>query len=267
MDVDARIDELTKRRDEAFSKITKARASETSSSPIPSPYEASSSLLKTLISHTQGKLPSYKPNLETASETAPDNVVSENQQPPETQLEMASELCIAIIIHPLFKPDSPLNSVSHTTSSEPKIQTVSDTPSSVSEDQTSFVQPLNVAQSNKVDHNAFVSFFNRQSESILEHVSNQASVRNTSDNLLSYDFEDEDVTIIFADSNHDTPSTSTSKINQDLPTPLVTEPINVSPPPSLLIQSTILREVCENIFEDLIKLVQSRNDPIHTENY
>lgn len=41
----------------------------------------------------------------------------------------------------------------------------------------------------------------------------------------------------------------------------------MSPPPSILLQSAILKEVCEGIFKDLTNLVKSRNDLIHSENY
>jgi len=39
---------------------------------------------------------------------------------------------------------------------------------------------------------------------------------------------------------------------------------NVSPPPTFLLDSVILKEVCENIFEDLTKLVEARNHIIPT---
>jgi len=41
----------------------------------------------------------------------------------------------------------------------------------------------------------------------------------------------------------------------------------VSPPPTFLLDFVILKEVCENIFEDLTKLVESRNHIIPTGNY
>jgi len=98
--------------------------------------------------------------------------------------------------------------------------------------------------------------------------------------LLSYsDDEDERVIIIDRDLNSfstfvstselniDTPSTSTTQMNLDTPTTSIPQPTNVSPPPTLLLHSNILREVCENIFEVLNKLVKARNDPIHTKNY
>jgi len=42
---------------------------------------------------------------------------------------------------------------------------------------------------------------------------------------------------------------------------------HVSPPPTLLLDSVILKEVCDNIFEDLNKLVKSINNFVHLENY
>ena len=65
----------------------------------------------------------------------------------------------------------------------------------------------------------------------------------------------------------DTPSSSTSQNIQDSPNPTSPQPINVPPPPTILLQSIFLREVCKNIFKDLMQLVKTRNDPIHSENY
>jgi len=95
LDVDTRIEELTKRKDEVLSRIAQARASQTSSSSFPP-----------------------KPELEKAFETVPETTVLENQQQPETKLQMASEICTTLIIHHDFKPYSPLESHFETTSSE-----------------------------------------------------------------------------------------------------------------------------------------------------
>jgi len=97
-------------------------------------------------------------------------------------------------------------------------------------------------------------------------VSNPASVGTAADSLLLSDYHDEDITIIIADKNPDSPSASTSQPNQDLPTPSATQSIYVSPPPTIL-QKIIMREVCDNIFKDLMELVNSRNQAIHIENY
>ena len=42
---------------------------------------------------------------------------------------------------------------------------------------------------------------------------------------------------------------------------------NVSFPPTLLLDSTILQKVCENIFKDLNKLVKTRNNLVHENDY
>jgi len=95
------------------------------------------------------------------------------------------------------------------------------------------------------------------------------------------DFDEEDEHVIHIDEdlgsfsastsiielNFNTPSSSTPQPNQDLPTIPTPQTINVPPPPTLLLDYIVLREVCENIFEDLNKLVKARNDPVHTVNY
>ena len=58
----------------------------------------------------------------------------------------------------------------------------------------------------------------------------------------------------------DTPSSS----NQTCPQIITTV---VSPPPILLLDSIILQEVCDNIFKGLNKLVKTRNNFIHKEDY
>jgi len=89
---------------------------------------------------------------------------------------------------------------------------------------------------------------------------------------MDYDDEMSDVN---ADSNPNIssqktiyiPSLSTIQPNQDQSSILAPQTTNVSPPPTLLLDSIILQEVCENIFEDLHKLVKARNTPIHTQSY
>jgi len=85
--------------------------------------------------------------------------------------------------------------------------------------------------------------------------------------MLTSDCEDEGVTVIYADRNPNTPSTSTSQTNQDLPSTSSPQTINISPPPTLLLHSNILREVYDNIFNDLVNLFESINNPIHTKSY
>ena len=56
----------------------------------------------------------------------------------------------------------------------------------------------------------------------------------------------------------DAPSSSTS---------ITPQPTVVSPSPTLLLEFVILKEVCENIFKDLNKLVQTRSNFVHQKNY
>ena len=46
-----------------------------------------------------------------------------------------------------------------------------------------------------------------------------------------------------------------------------TQLTNIPFPPTLLLDSIILKEVCENIFKDLNKLVKTRSNFVHEEDY
>jgi len=61
---------------------------------------------------------------------------------------------------------------------------------------------------------------------------------------------------------NDQPSTSNLAIQ-----PCAPAKTNVPYPPTLFLDSTILADVCENIFQELNKLSQARNDLIHKESY
>jgi len=49
--------------------------------------------------------------------------------------------------------------------------------------------------------------------------------------------------------------------------PVAPAKTNVPSPPALFLDSTILTDVCENIFQELNNLVQARNNLIHEDNY
>jgi len=57
---------------------------------------------------------------------------------------------------------------------------------------------------------------------------------------------------------------SSSSLTIQLVSPAKT---NVSSPPTLFLDSTILADVCENIFQELNNLVQARNNLIHEDIY
>jgi len=59
----------------------------------------------------------------------------------------------------------------------------------------------------------------------------------------------------------------TSSSNQALQTFIPAITTKVPSPPTLFLDSTILADVCENIFQKLNKLVQARNNLTHEERY
>jgi len=139
LDVDARIEIVAKEKERVFSRLAKTQAYET----VIQSQTSDSPVLDKLSEHLDGELPDYEPNSKIAYETALDFVVLENQQQPETLPQMASKTHTEMIIHPDFRPDSPLQTILETSSTD---QLVSDASALVSEDQTHVVQPINVAQ-------------------------------------------------------------------------------------------------------------------------
>jgi len=63
-------------------------------------------------------------------------------------------------------------------------------------------------------------------------------------------------------STNDQPSSSSLVIQ-----PVAPAKTNVPSPPTLFLNSTILANVCEDIFQELNNLVQARNNLIHEDNY
>jgi len=66
-----------------------------------------------------------------------------------------------------------------------------------------------------------------------------------------------------ATSTNDQPSSS----NQALQACALPKTTNVPSPPTLFLDSSILADVCENIFQDLNKLILARNNLVHEDNY
>jgi len=104
------------------------------------------------------------------------------------------------------------------------------------------------------------SFFNKSYVlgPILEPVSDPKPTLNKSDNPFASDSDEEELIIC------DQPSTSSQTFE-----PSISEPqtIDIPSPPTHLLDSILFKEVCENLFEDLKKLVEARNNHIHTESY
>ena len=67
----------------------------------------------------------------------------------------------------------------------------------------------------------------------------------------------------FETSTNDQPSSSNQAIQACTPA----RSTNVPSPPTVFLDSTILEDVCENIFQELNKLVEARNNLVHEESY
>ena len=183
-------------------------------------------------------MPGFKLNSEKASEIAPDRVVSESPQHQQPNSQIARNTCFELIIHPNYKSCH-----------------------------------LSATHSNISFAIALRNLANKQS-SILEttHIETQLSHELSLEPsyTITSDSDDEDEHIFEAktvldsslpfvlESIHDLPydapnhSTAIETLSTDEPcssTQITPQPLttNVSPPPTLLLDSVILKEVCENI--------------------
>jgi len=186
---------------------------------------------------------------------------------------MGSKTCTTLIIHLDFKLDSPFQSILEISSTD---HSVSDASISVSEDQTYVVQPINDAQPENTLQTAIDTLLNKPTVLKLVIQPVPKPIFDISNMDIS-DSDEEEEHVFHVDSNLgsastlepelDIPLSSPNQPIQDLPSTSSPKTVNVSPPPTLLLDSIVLREFCENIFEDLNKLVKAKNDPVHTENY
>jgi len=72
---------------------------------------------------------------------------------------------------------------------------------------------------------------------------------------------------VFAEPNLPSTFNLPSSSNQAIQTCSPARSTNVPSPPTLFLDSTILADVCENIFQELNKLVEARNNLVHEESY
>jgi len=239
---------------------------ESSSQPQPTTQTSDPSVLEELINHYQGELPSFKANSEKASEIASDEVIlgSPQQQQPELRSYSPNQI----------QPESQILN-----------QSLTDADTSVLEEQTLVESPIIVAIP------AFVSeaAIDHQPISVappsLEVTLNPAETSTENDFMITTKSNAENVqptqigttldpSLPFVlEFVHDLPFVAPSQpISEtsitDIPSSS-TQPIstNVSPPPTLFLDSTILKEVCENIFKDLNRLVKTRNNLVHENDY
>jgi len=171
---------------------------------------------------------------------------------------MAINTCSQIIIHPEFKPYHlnathfnisfriALRNLANKRSSFHE-QYVSDNNSFLSEPTSSELDHIITSDSDAEDEQPIQTGTTLDSSSpfVLESVHDEPFIPSNRYTAIEI-------------SNMDIPSSSTTNIQQLT---------NVSPPPTLLLDSIILQEVCENISQDLNKLVKTRSNLVHKENY
>ena len=75
-----------------------------SSHPKPTTQTSDPSVLVELANHYSSELPGFESNLERASEAAFDKVTLESPQQHAPNLQMASNTCTDLIIHPVYQP-------------------------------------------------------------------------------------------------------------------------------------------------------------------
>jgi len=237
-------------------------------------------VLDDLVNHFSGELPGYESNLKKASEVASDVVTLESPQQQAPNLQMASITCTDIVIHPEHLPYH-LNathsnisfgialrnlakkrqlvpeqhvpeqvvadqSKSHTSNeqiTEPDFMIISDSSDGKDEQTNFWFKP---------------GFLNKSASSsstmISKFVPDQPSETNTlfaEPNLSS------------ETSTNDQPSSSNQAIQACTPA----RSTNVPSPPTMFLDSTILADMCENIFQELNKFVEARNNLVHEETY
>jgi hypothetical protein len=141
--------------------VSESNIHESSSShPQPTTQTSDPSILVELTNHYSCELPGFEPNLERASEIASDEVNLESPQQQEPNLQMATNTCTDLVIHPVFQPfhlnathsnisfGIALRNLANKKSSSEK-SSAFENPSSFLKDSTLVVQPLNAALPSK----------------------------------------------------------------------------------------------------------------------
>jgi len=231
------------------------------------------------VNHYSGELPSYEPNQEKASEVAFDGVASESPQQQAPNSQMVSSTCTKIIIHPQQLPYH-LNAIHSNISfgialrnlakkiklvpeqhvlkqviaeqiesqtcieqiNDPDCMIISDSSDGKDEQTDSWFKP------------GFLKFACSSSTMISESVPDQPDETNT--------FFVEPILAAETLPN-DLPSSS----NQTIQPGALVRSTNVPFPPTLFLDSTLLADVCENIFQELNKLIEARNNLLHEDVY
>jgi len=203
-----------------------------SSHPTTTTQTSETSVLENMVSHYSGELPGVEPNLERTSKVASGEVALESPQHQTPKLQMTSTTFPAVSVPEQTVSEQHVPEQNLSVHIEPL--SIPETVSELDFMITSEASDVEIEQSN--------SF----STMIVTSVSDQPS----------------DTFIQTPTSTNDQPSSSNLAIQ-----PCAPAKTNVPSPPTLFLDSTILADVYENIFQELNKLIQARNDLIHKDSY
>jgi len=112
------------------------------------------------------------------------------------------------------------------------------------------------------DHIESLSFIEHISEPKVSDMEVEPSNSSSTEILTAAPYKPLETNTQTAIPTNDQPSTSNLAIQ-----PCAPGKTNVPSPPTLFLDSTILADVCQNIFQELNKLIEARNDLIHEVSY
>jgi len=255
---------------------TTSTSTEPQSQPKPTTQSSDPSILEELVNHYEGELPSYKPNIERASETSSEEVGSESPHQQEPNLRMASNTCTELIIHPEYLPyhlnaihsnisfGIALRNLANKKTSTPKLHASHNQPS-LSEEQILVVQPISVAlPSAETTLNP-----DEPEQMIIEHVVDEVpnQIGTTLASSSSFILEPVNDPPFVPNSIHVIESNTSTIISSEPSSSNTPQLTDITVRPTLLLDSAILKEACQQIFIDLNKLVKTRNNYVHEKDY
>jgi len=232
---------------------TTSTSAEPQSQSKPATQSSDPSILEELANHYEGELPSYRPNLERASETASEEVGSENPQQQEPNLQMASNTYTGLIIHPehlsyhLNATHSnisfgiALRNLVNKKTSTANLPASDDQPSS-SENKILVVQPISVAlPSTETTLNPA-----EPEQVIIEHVVDEVptQIGTTLASSSSFVLEHVNDPPFVPNQTLAIDSNTSTIIDFELSSLITPQLTNLIVPPTLLLDSTILKEAC-----------------------
>jgi len=122
--------------------------------------------------------------------------------------------------------------------------------------------PEQVVPEHVFDHIESLSFIEHISEPEVSDMEVEPSNSSSTEILSAAPYKPLETNTQTAIPTNDQPSTSNLAIQ-----PCAPGKANVPSPPTLFLDSTILADVCQNIFQELNKLIQARNYMIHEVSY